>query len=409
MIVEPGRTHARVLFSDLLCVLGVIVCALPGFPLVAKYVHGIELLFFAIGIAICISLAMLWLRWRLLSPDQELRVLWLLSLWCFLTLLFAVLFPVANRHTLGVGSDRADALRISASALVHGHYPYYSTTYLGNAITPLPGAILLSVPFLFLSNVSLQNPFWLALFLWFGCWFFRSRSTALVYVLILLCASAANLDDFVVGGDFLVNSMYACIALASVLATHQHNARLWLQIAAEIFLGLAIDSRPVYVVILPLLFAYLWQQKERRAAVRALFISGFVAAGLSIPFYLYDPAHFAPLHIEDKLDFIPANFHATIVLPALGLLASCLGFFIHLSRRRLYLMIGISLFCMMGLSGIIAWLRAPFTLFSWYGGLPLLGTPAVFFSLWILSVYEETGYALRSRRHDSSNNVTALP
>jgi hypothetical protein len=36
------------------------------------------------------------------------------------------------------------------------------------------------------------------------------------------------------------------------------------------------------------------------------------------------------------------------LLPVLGLLAACAGFFIRLSRQRVYLLIGVSLFCMIG-------------------------------------------------------------
>lgn len=383
--------------SDILCVLGVIACSFTGFAQVAKYFHGVTALLIAIAIATCVTLALLWLRHRHLTARRRLSVFWLALPWCLFTLLFVVLHPLAQRHIFGAGSDRADALSLGASALLHGHYPYRAATYLGNDITPLPGAILLAIPFYLLGSVSLQNLFWLGIFLLVSGWYFRSHSTAIVYVLVLLGASAANLDDFVVGGDYIVNAMYVCIALAIAAIAHRKGVPLWQQIASEVFLGVAVDSRPVYFVALPLLLAYLWKHCDRKTAMRAFLVSGFVAAGLSLPFYLYDPAHFSPLHVRDKLDFIPPQFHAAVVLGALGLLVSCIGFAMRLSRRRVCLLMGAALFLMLGVPGIAAWFLFPLTMDAWYQ-LSLATPSALILSLWSFSTYERTGDRLRRGR-----------
>ena len=394
--VNQGFTSApSFLLSDTFCILSVIIFSLAGFAQITKYFHGAQQILFAAGIAIVVIAAMLWLRQMHLGSEKEIGVLWLVLLWCLFTLLLAVLFPLSHRHILGgQGSDRDDALRVASLSLTHGRYLYHATTYLDNRITPLPGAVLLAVPFFLLGNVSLQNAFWLAIFLGFCCWFFRDRSTALIYVFLMLGVSAMSLDDFVVGGDFVVNAMYVAVAVALVLATHKIDVPLWRQIAAEVFLGLAVDSRPVYVIVFPLLLAYLWQHRERSTAIRALLVAGSVAALLSVPFYLHDPASFAPLHIRHKLDFIPAKYHAEVIFPALGLLASCAGFLIPLSRQRVYLLIGVSLFFIVGLPGLAEWFFFPFTLAGWYG-LSLLNLPALFISLWIFSKFQENGCALR--------------
>ncbi len=403
---SPARASAFLL-SDVFCVLGAILCSMAGFSHITKYFHGTQLILFAAGIAIVVTVAMLWLRWMHLKPRKPLTVQWLALPWALFALLFVLLFPLAHQHTLGGGSDRDDALRVSASALVHWHYLYSAKTFLGNQVTPLPGAILMATPFYLLGNVSLQNIFWLALFSGFASWFFRGSSTAMIYLLVLLGTSAANLDDFVVGGDYLVNAMYVCIAVALVIAAHKENVALWPQVASEVFLGLAVDSRPIYIVVFPVLLAYLCQRQRRSAAVRALLVAGSVAALLSVPFYLYDPAHFGPLHIRHKLDFIPAQYHAALVLPALGLLACGAGFLIRLSRQGVYLLIGVSLFCVLALPGLLAWFFHPFTLLALYQ-MSLVASPALFFSLWIFSKYEDTGYALRLRRERSTLSIGAL-
>lgn len=160
--------------------------------------------------------------------------------------------------------------------MVNGQYPYYAKTYLGNAISPLPGAIILATPFYLLGNVSLQNCVWLAVFLWFGSIYFRERSTALMAVLLTLGGALVNLDDFVVGGDFVINGIYVAVSLYLVLLAYEKNTPLIQQIGACILLGLAVDSRPPYIVVFPLLAAYLWQHRGASVAFRAVLITGLV-------------------------------------------------------------------------------------------------------------------------------------
>ena len=55
--------------------------------------------------------------------------------------LFVVVYPRVNTTTPGRGSDRDEALNLAATELLDGRYAYYPATYLGNPISPLPGAI----------------------------------------------------------------------------------------------------------------------------------------------------------------------------------------------------------------------------------------------------------------------------
>lgn len=381
--------------------LGVILCCFTGLAEATKYLHGVALLLFAL--ASFVAIAMVWLRVRQVRCQYELRTRWLFLVWIAFALIFAVLHPISQRHVLGVGSDRQDALRVADFALLHGRYLYSAPTYLGNAITPLPGAVLLSLPFYFLGSVALQNLFWLALFLAFASWFFRDRSTALVMVLLTFGAYTTNLDDFLVGGDYFINALYVSIAFAAALTAYEEEMPSWLQTAAAVLLGIAICSRPIYVVAFPLLLAYLLQHRGPVPAWRALLVSGLTAAVLSFPVYLYHPAHFAPLHIRHKLDFIPASYHAVIVLPTLGILVSCIGFFTRLTRPRVYLLFGLSLFAMVGIPGWIEWFQNPFSLGGWYG-VGLSAVPSLFFMLWILSRYQQTS---RRLRHSQSSAASA--
>ena len=90
-----------------------------------------------------------------------------------LTAAFAVLYPISLKHTLNVGSDREDALRIELNAVRHHQYPYGTHTFLGNPPTPLPGAMLLAALFFTIGHIAWQNFLWLALFFLFAVHFFR--------------------------------------------------------------------------------------------------------------------------------------------------------------------------------------------------------------------------------------------
>ena len=60
---------------------------------------------------------------------------------------FMVIFPIANVHIPGRGSDSADGLNLPVKEILNLRYPYNVRAYLGNPISELPGSILLSMPF----------------------------------------------------------------------------------------------------------------------------------------------------------------------------------------------------------------------------------------------------------------------
>src|ERR1700678_157384 len=139
---------------------------------------------------VAIALGMYWLD-RLNRRERQISIGWFVLLFLVLTAAFAVLYPISLRHTLNIGSDREDALRIELNAVRHHQYPYDTRTFLGNPPTPLPGAMLLAAPFFALGHIAWQNFLWLALFFSFTIYFFRYRATALFFLAVFLLLAPA--------------------------------------------------------------------------------------------------------------------------------------------------------------------------------------------------------------------------
>ena len=172
---------------------------------IVKYFPHRAPLFCAVG-AIGVAMTLAALRWLQSRGRGQIGWGWLAAFWVLLAVLYLILYPIAQRHIVGVGSDAEDALRRTAFQLLHHHYLYSVRTYLGNAISPMPGAVMLATPFYLMGRVSFQNLAWLAAFLVFCGIFFRQRSTALAYLLVFVLASANTLDRLVVGDDYVVNA-----------------------------------------------------------------------------------------------------------------------------------------------------------------------------------------------------------
>ena len=348
-------------------------------------------LWFCVAGAIGVVITLAVLRWLQSRGTGQIKWSWLAAFWVVLVALYLILYPISQRHIVGVGSDSEDALRRTAIKLLHHRYLYSVRTYLGNAISPLPGAVFLATPFYLMGRVSFQNLAWLAAFVFFCGIFFRERSTALAFLLVFVLASASTLDNFIVGDDYVTNAWYVCILVYVFLKTFEQNAWGWKHIVSGFLLGLALSSRPTFVVIPPLLLAYLLQHSRRTAeAWRSLALPLLVAAAVTLPFYLYNPRHFSPLHIRGKLDFLPpiAGNVLMVGLPLVAVAVACLGFFVRLTMPRLFLIAGIA----MGFITLSpALMQAGMTGFSRVGwGLLDYSIPAAtFVGLWTFSRYEQ--------------------
>ena len=381
--------HMRISWADCgLCLLISLCWVVCSVGQLTKHFHENTVFFLLAGV-LGIAVVLAGLRWLQSRRRAQIHWAWLAAFWVIMVALYAVLYPIAQSHIYGPGSDGEDALRIAASQMLQLHFPYYLHTYLGNAITPMPGALMLAVPFLLIGRVSLQNPVWLAVFIFFCVKFFRFRSTALAFLLVILLAGVDVLDDFVVGYDYSINTFYICVAVFFFLRTFEEDEKGWQHILAGVFLGVALSSRAIYVVIPPLVLAYMLQHKKgATAALRSLLLPILTAVAITVPYCLYDPAHFSPLYVKGKLNFLPPEYAIILMflLPALALLIACTGFFLRLAISRLFLLAGLASAMILLPSGLIA-----FSLLKLEYGLEWVDyseAAAIFVALWAFSRFE---------------------
>ena len=205
------------------------------------------------------------------------------------------------------------ALNVALRALLAGHYPYGATTYLGNPPTPMPGALILALPFFLLGNSALQNLVWVPIFTWWCLHHFESATMAFSCLAIFLIGCPGSIADFVTGGDYLVNALYVAIAM-DALVRAQRSGEPWHRYAASVFLSIAISSRPIYAVAAIILAGSIFQTAGISRMTEFLIVLVLVSVALNGPFFLYDPSRFPTSQLLEKVSVFPHFMHATIVL-----------------------------------------------------------------------------------------------
>jgi len=246
-----------------------------------------------------------------------------------LALLFFAVYPLANSGLLGGGSDRDEALNQATRAVLSGHYPYSEKTYLGNLISPLPGAIFLAMPFVLLGNSAYQNLFWFFVFVVLMAYYLKSHQRALLLLWTFLTLSPVVLQEFVTGGDLLANSIYVLVfSLSLAIVTPLPGFPMWGKVSLAILLGLGFASRANFLLVLPLLYSALARRVGWKTAILLSGVACLVSGIVTIPFFLYRPAEFSPLHTIEKLrqfDRLFPNAWLWITLSA-GAIAVALSF-----------------------------------------------------------------------------------
>lgn len=274
---------------------------------------------------------------KLASKVTEKQTFWLAVMTVVIVLIaFVVVYPVANSGIVGGGSDGDEALNTATTELLHGRYPYYPRTYLGNPISPLPGALLFAIPFVLLGNSAYQNFFWLIVFIIAMKSYLKDGYLALLLLWVIFALSPIVLYQFLIGSDYISNSIYILLLMLwMVTSISQTHLSSWKKALLAFLLGIGLSSRANFILLLPLIFSAMVQQVGWRSATKYTAITIITFVVITVPFYLYDPQGFSPLHTANKLgqfqSIIPL---AGLVIPlSTGILALTLAFFQSKSRN----------------------------------------------------------------------------
>jgi hypothetical protein len=239
--------------------------------------------------------------------------------------IFAVLYPLSNSGRFGQGSDNDEALNLATTSLLNGQFPYRQVTYLGNQLSPLPGSLVFASPFVLLGNAAYQMFFWLplaAFLVWRSWGRHTGRSLAFFWLVALGCP--AVLYQVAVGNDYAVNALVVTIFSLMLATAGERNTSTAGTYALAVGLGVALSSRPNFLLILPLLFSRLWQEQPPRRALGLTALVVGVAVAVTLPFFLYDPEHFSPTHALSKLSLNRgSSTHMGLIVPILGFVVAC--------------------------------------------------------------------------------------
>jgi hypothetical protein len=342
---QPGSTLRRVAGALAPSAIGLGAAALwllPSTGQLDKYLGAQG----AIAVAV-FALISLPLGFQLLAqrPAIEDKLAGRLTLLIVLALLvsFAVLYPLVLAHVVGGNSDREDALNKWLWALQQGRFPYFERTFQGTRLSPMPGAAFLALPAYVIGRSGLQNLFWLPAFVYYARNFFIVRETQVLFAGIFLLACPGAMQDFVTGGDYLVNCLYVLIAVDLVGSVYRRTSTGWLQrLGVCLFFSFCISSRQNYALAVPVLAAFILQHGGARRMVEFLGLTALFCAAINLPFYLYSPADFPLFHQISKFDFIPPGVHAPVVFPTLAAALAIGSFALRMTRARVYGMIAMS-------------------------------------------------------------------
>jgi hypothetical protein len=262
----------------------------PSSFIVRKYLGWESTIAYAIAVAALVSFVP--------RPADRFSKRTLLLLWIFtiaaVVITFVVLYPVANTHVPGTGSDDDDALEAATRAILAGRSPYSVRTYLGNAVHHLPGAFILAAPFVLIGATALQNLFWLAAFFAFVIRR-RDAKIALSTAWLVLILSPAVMYEVVTGTGYVSNSISVALGLWWLASTTAYRD------VAAITWGVTLAARANFILLVPLAFAWIQRQTSRQVAIRTVSITCATIALLTIPLYLHDPPHFTPLEGANRL------------------------------------------------------------------------------------------------------------
>ena len=290
--------------------------------------------------------------------DESAAMRLLVATMLVVSVTFFLVYPLVDAGLVGGGSDSDDALEITTRELAAGRYPYYVQTYLGNPPIPLPGAMFLSLPFVLLGLVAAQNLFWLSFYLFEAKAFLGDWRNTLMMFWAMLGLAPALAHSLATGSDRLGNALSVLVFLLLLVRWAEprdigpralsaappagapqdcphgcnatggsHRQNRWVGWAIATLFGLALSWRSNFLFLVPLAFSALVQKAGAGRALELTAVALLAFAGVTVPLFLFDPAHFAPLATLGKLQYPDVLPSLEIALPGLtGVLSVGLAF-----------------------------------------------------------------------------------
>lgn len=366
-----------------------------AFPAVAMFRKVGELE--AVTYLVFSFIGILGLLFFLRISQKNVSVLWLLRVFAVLSTLAVVvgvfvIHPMVDYEGFNAGgihigaSDTDNAIDVGLTALLNGKYPYYETTFLGNPLTPLPGTFILALPFYLLGNSSVQNLFWIGVFLFVFSSRVEGKGVVSTLLLMLVFGAPCIVYRVITGGDYFTNNIVVMMAMLSVLLLKPRT--VWIYIVA-LFAGVTFATRPNFLFLIPMLFLFLVRKQSFKHAIFVHTLLIIVFLTLVIPFFVYDPSNFSPLHISDKVEFGEYSMVPKILIPLFGgLLSLVFGVWgntkLHCSMQYAFwiqcgMVISVMFFAWLH-SGVVRWGIEPnygvlFLFFGVFGyGVPVFNT-----------------------------------
>lgn len=246
----------------------------------------------AVGVTV-VTASMILINWGQIHPGVLLVPIALLL---FISL---VVFPlyylgVDAGYLGGLGGTRGEAINIAIQRVLAGEYPYSVSTSDSQPLTPLPGGLLLAAPAsLAVGSAAFMNVYLLpiaVLLVWIV-----SRAAASILALSLIAAPALW-TDVLSEGDLVSTTVLAFSVGLLVLRSAEQAIRpsRWLWPA---LLGVVGATRVTTMAVALIVAALVINAGYIRTALLQLLISLTVFLGVSLPFYLWNPDEFSPLHV----------------------------------------------------------------------------------------------------------------
>jgi len=132
---------------------------------------------------------------------------------------------------------------------------------------------------------------------------------------VILLLAPALLHTLAIGSDYLANGIFVLLFAWWLTRWAQQPGRgrvVTLLLAA--LLGVGLASRAQFILLLPLVYSALGRRIGWRSAAGIMAVTVTTLAATTLPFLLYDPAGFSPLHTYGEIS------RFDVVIPRAGVL-----------------------------------------------------------------------------------------